>query len=207
MNTLNLFILSIVSLFSTFFKGPSLEYFYPIPTLKGKFWVENDEIKVLLIDGIFSFNTKSQKKTFIELNYNHDLYEKLYVENISNDLLFFENEGGIVYKRSGDELVRIDNSYNHRLHNASLNFNYKSHHYRFGGYGFFERSRSLVFFDQTNNEWELKFNYEKHLNQGLSGITFHEIRDEHLFIYGGNISINTGHEHQYSNNVLKINYF
>ena len=92
MNTLNLFILSIISLFSTFFKGPSLEYFYPIPTLKGKFWVENDEIKVLLIDGIFSFNTKSQKKTFIELNYNHDLYEKLYVENISNDLLFFENE-------------------------------------------------------------------------------------------------------------------
>ena len=205
MNVLNLFIVSIISLFSTFLNEPSFEYLYPPSTLKGKFWVENDEIKILLKDGIFTYNIKSKNKSFIELNYNHDIYEKLYVEKLNNDLLFFDNEGGVVYEKNGDKLLRIDNSYNHRLHHQSLNFNHKNVHYRFGGYGFFERSRSLVFFNQKNNEWELKFNFEKFLNQGLNEITFHEIRDDHLFLYGGNISINSGHEHRYSNNVLKLN--
>ena len=133
------------------------------------------------------------------------MYENLYVEKLKDNLYFFDKEGGFVFKLVNDKLFRIDNSYKHRLHNGSLNFNYNNIHYRFGGYGFFERSRSLVYFNDLNKEWELKSNFEEYLKKGRSGFTFHELSQNSLTVFGGDTSSSNGYDHDYSSEILKIN--
>ena len=142
----------------------------PLPLI-GKFWIENNQI-VFLKNGINTYDIDSNTISICELEYDYNMYENLYVEKLKDNLYFFDKEGGFVFKLVNDKLFRIDNSYKHRLHNGSLNFNYNNIHYRFGGYGFFERSRSLVYFNDLNKEWELKSNFEEYLKKGRSGLHF-----------------------------------
>ena len=101
------------------------------------------------------------------------------------------------------KLFRIDNSYKHRLHNGSLNFNYNNVHYRFGRVRVIERSRSLVYFNDLNKEWELKSNFEEYLKTRV--VLFHELSQNSLTVFGGDTSSSNGYDHDYSSEILKIN--
>ena len=187
------------------FNGHSFYYYDSPSTLIGKFWIENNQIVFFLKNGINTYDIDSNTISICELEYDYNMYENLYVEKLKDNLYFFDKEGGFVFKLVNDKLFRIDNSYKHRLHNGSLNFNYNNIHYRFGGYGFFERSRSLVYFNDLNKEWELKSNFEEYLKKGRSGFTFHELSQNSLTVFGGDTSSSNGYDHDYSSEILKIN--
>ena len=79
-----------------------------------------------------------------------------------NDVFYFiQNVGGLVLKLNKNNLIRIDNSFTHKMQIASTVFKYKNEIYRYGGYGFFSARELIVKFDFETNEWEsVKVNRE-----------------------------------------------
>lgn len=72
-----------------------------------------------------------------------------------NDVFYFaQNVGGLVLKLNKNNLIRIDNSFTHKMQIASTVFKYKNEIYRYGGYGFFSARELMVKFDFETNEWE-----------------------------------------------------
>lgn len=124
---------------------------------------------------------------------------------INDDLYLFQKSGGLVYKVIGNKISRIDYSYEHRLQNKSLEFQYKNKVYRFGGYGFFDRSSILTFFDIENNEWELFYNYKKTLKNGINDFTFGFVDKEILYTFGGLITDEDGKSQKFTRNSYSIN--
>lgn len=173
--------------------------------LDKKFWFDGDDIKFLIDGYIYQYNIESKDFFKKKINYPHIDFDNLYVEVLNGNPLLFDKTGGEVFVLRNDSILRIDNSYRHRLHNGSLNFTYDNDHYRFGGYGFFNRNQNLVFYNNKTNEWNLKFNFQDNLKRGISDVRFHSIIDNNLFIYGGSVSYNGGHKVKYDPSIYRIN--
>ena len=182
-----------------------LEINQPKLNLDKKFWFDGDYIKFLIDDNIYQYHIESKKISKKKLTYNNVDFNEIYVEVLNMVPYFFHKSGGYVFELRNDSILRIDNSYNHRLHNASLNFSYNNTHYRFGGYGFFNRNQNLVFYNNKTNEWNLKFNFQDDLKRGISDVRFHSIIDNNLFIYGGSVSYNGGPKIKYDPSIYRIN--
>jgi len=173
--------------------------------LDKKFWFDGDDIKFLIDGYIYQYNIESKELFKKKINYTNIDFDNLYVEVLNGNPLLFDKTGGEVFVLRNDSILRIDNSYRHRLHNGSLNFTYDNDHYRFGGYGFFNRNQNLVFYNNKTNEWNLKFNFQDNLKRGISDVRFHSIIDNNLFIYGGSVSYNGGHKVKYDPSIYRIN--
>ena len=56
--------------------------------------------------------------------------------------------------------------------------------YRFGGYGYFQANKNLIYFDYSTRQWDLvKFKGFDKID-GFSSVGFHFIKDEKLFVVG-----------------------
>lgn len=174
-------------------------------TDKDKFWLENEILSQVVGNNILIKNLETNQVSLRPLKNKNFNFDDYYNEIINDRVLFFEKSGGLVYELVHDTLIRIDNSYSHKLHNQSLNFNSKNIHYRFGGYGFFERSTSLIYYDFDNNEWDLKSNFENVLKNGYSDFTFHTTNNNILRFYGGHVSDEDGFSNVYVKDIVEIN--
>ncbi|WP_347181404.1 hypothetical protein [Wenyingzhuangia sp.] len=65
-----------------------------------------------------------------------------------------KKSGGLMFKNINDSLIRIDHSYDNKLHHRSLDFVYKDEIYRLGGYGYFHFHNLMVKYNTQINEWE-----------------------------------------------------
>lgn len=102
----------------------------------------------------------------------------------SNKVFFLKKSGGIVLECINDTLVRIDNSYDNKIQNNSLNFVYRDEIYRFGGYGFYHEHKVLVKYNTLINSWEeIDIKNLEDLD-GFSHIGFHFIKGDHLLFFG-----------------------
>ena len=63
--------------------------------------------------------------------------------------------GGYVFELDKNELIRIDNSYQHRMQIGSEIFVQNDTIFRHGGYGFWETRSLLTFYDFNSNEWDV----------------------------------------------------
>ena len=82
---------------------------------------------------------------------NFDEYKKI---KIKEEVYYMKNSGGLMFKKINDSIVRIDNSYDNKLHHESLDFIYKDEIYRLGGYGYFHYHNLMVKYNLDINEWE-----------------------------------------------------
>ena len=73
---------------------------------------------------------------------------------IDNKLFITQNLGGIVYEIRGNELIRIDHSFEHKMQINSQQFIYDNRIFRFGGYGFWSARNFFTYFDINSKEWE-----------------------------------------------------
>lgn len=73
---------------------------------------------------------------------------------IGKKLFITQNLGGIVYEIKGDELIRIDHSYEHKMQINAQQFVYDNRIFRFGGYGFWSARNFFTYFDINSKEWE-----------------------------------------------------
>ena len=172
---------------------------------RDKFWLLDRNLYQVTDGRIFVRNLESNQNYTINIKNKDFDFEQYYNQVIDKRVLFFEKSGGLVYELLHDTLLRIDNSYSHKLHNKSLNFSNNGIHYRFGGYGFFERSTSLIYYDFWRNEWDLKYNFENVLKNGYSDFSFHSIYDDKLQFFGAHISSEDGFSNLFVDDIIEIN--
>jgi hypothetical protein len=73
---------------------------------------------------------------------------------INNKLYLSLNLGGLIYEIKGNEIVRIDHSFEHKMQISSQQFVYDNRIFRFGGYGFWSARNFFTYFDLNSKEWE-----------------------------------------------------
>ena len=172
---------------------------------KQNFIHDSNELLIFKKDSLTTINldTGQSKSEFI-LNQKMDFSNFSY-RKINDKIYLFQKSGGLVYKLFDSEIRRIDNSYEHRLQHKCLEFQHKNKIYRFGGYGFFDRSSILTYFNEENREWELFFNYKRTFKDGINDITFGFVENDILFIFGGLVTNKDGKTKKFTRNSYSIN--
>lgn len=92
---------------------------------------------------------------FLDSTYYKKFNPSDFTINLINEKLYItQNLGGLVYEVRGNELVRIDHSYEHKMQINSPQFVYDNRIFRFGGYGFWSARNFFTYFDINSKEWE-----------------------------------------------------
>ena len=88
--------------------------------------------------------------------------DSIKIQNLNLELIQFDGKkvmidqlGGYVFELDKNELIRIDNSYQHRMQIGSEIFVQNDTIFRHGGYGFWETRSLLTFYDFNSNEWDV----------------------------------------------------
>ena len=132
--------------------------------------------KIIFIDSI------ENKKIIIDQS-PIDLNEfKLHQNENKNYLL--NTSSGIVYQVRKDTIVRIDKSYDDKVHNHSLDFIYKDTLYRFGGYGYFNSNKTMIYYDEVSNQWDIVKYKGYQLIKGFNNVQLHFISNNKLYVFG-----------------------
>ena len=141
--------------------------------------------KILIVDDEIIQVDSTGTINNLSLKYKKDFDPRKFKKfEINNKLIFLNQSSGIVYEMKNDSVVRIDKSYNDNIHNRSLDFVHRDTLFRFGGYGYFNNNKNLIFYDEKLNEWDI-INYS---NSGLidpfNSVGIHFIRDNKLHVFG-----------------------
>ena len=134
--------------------------------------------EIVQIDSIGTINNLSLK---YENGFDPQKFKKF---ELNKKTVFLNQSSGIVCKMKNDSIVRIDNSYDDKIHNFSLDFVHRDTLFRFGGYGYFNNNKNLIFYDEKVNEWDI-INYKNSdLIDPFNNVGFHFIRDNKLHVFG-----------------------
>ena len=107
-----------------------------------------------------------------------------------NRSILLNNRSGMLYEIINDSVVRIDKSYDDRIHSRSLNFSFNDTLYKFGGYGYYHAHKLLTYYDKTTKEWDL-VKYKGHGKiDGFSFDGIHFIKENKLYVLGLDIHKN-----------------
>lgn len=121
----------------------------------------------------------NEKKVWFPKEFYFNRFESFTLKQHS---LFLNKTSGIVYELKNDSITRIDKSYDDKIHNYSLNFIFKDTLFRFGGYGYFQLNKSLIYFDPTLGQWDLVNYKNHHLIDPFAKVKFHFIKENELHI-------------------------
>ena len=80
--------------------------------------------------------------------------ESFSLNMVDNKLFIAQNLGGLVFEINGNQLVRIDHSFEHKMQINAQHFVYDNRIFRFGGYGFWSARNFFTYFDINSKEWE-----------------------------------------------------
>ena len=114
---------------------------------------------------------------------NSDLYDLRKFKFINQNQLS-SSLGGRILEFTGDSVLRIDNSFEHKMQIGSLEFKRNDTILRYGGYGFFENRNFFTFYDKQTNGWEVLNIKGDVLPERISDFLSHRTKDK-LFIFGG----------------------
>jgi len=96
------------------------------------------------------------------------------------------NLGGEILEFKGDSLVRVDNSYKHKLQLGSLEFTRNDTIIRYGGYGFFENRNFFTYYNREINSWEFLNIKGELIPEELSNFLYYITKDN-IYILGGKV--------------------
>lgn len=151
-----------------------------------KIYIQNESIFEIKNDSIIEYNP---------INYN--VHSRKLIKNLDNidlsdyDLLnydsiyLYKKTGGLLYELINNEIIRIDNSYDHKLHKHSLKFFYDNQIHILGGYGFFNRRSDIIYFSSDKKEWYSKTLKGSIPQKGINDINFHSLNGDILTFCGG----------------------
>lgn len=116
---------------------------------------------------------------------NSNLYDLSNFKFVNQHLLT-SNLGGGILEIKGDSIIRIDNSYKHKLQLSSLEFIRNDTIIRYGGYGFFENRNFFTYYNTELNCWEFLNIKGDVIPEELSDFVYHITKDN-IYILGGNV--------------------
>ena len=156
----------------------------------------NQEKPILILGkDIMRYDQNSGRFDILKINYPENFNPQKYsCFKLGNRSLLLHNRSGMLYEIINDSVVRIDKSYDDRIHSRSLNFSFNDTLYKFGGYGYYHAHKLLTYYDKTTKEWDL-VKYKGHGKiEGFSFNGIHFIKENKLYVLG----INT-HKNEFQN--------
>jgi len=172
------FITLILLLFFSFFNSTS--------ELETTYFVKDSFIYEIRNDSLFKISPDDYRIVSYSKLENYDNIDLLDYETLNYDsTYFYKKTGGLLYQLVNNKIIRIDNSYDHKLHLHSLKFFYNNQIHILGGYGFFDRRKDIVYFSDLKKEWFSKKLKGIFPEKGISEINFHLISKENLIFCGG----------------------
>jgi|TARA_B110000211_G_scaffold163458_1_gene184612 hypothetical protein len=146
---------------------------------------ENEKIYMFSNNKILEYdvdiNTIVKEKKIKNTNYD---IQNFTIVRINKKFFFIQKTGGLVLKIINNSLIRIDNSFEHKMQFNSSIFTHNNEIYRYGGYGFFGARDFIVKYDFESNEWEtVKIN--SNINPEGRFDNTHYIKNNNLYIIGG----------------------
>ena len=149
--------------------------------------------KTILIVGkdIMKYDQNLGRFNILKINHPKDFNPQNYsCFKLENRSILLNNRSGMLYEIINDSVVRIDKSYDDRIHSRSLNFSFNDTLYKFGGYGYYHAHKLLTFYDKTTKEWDL-VKYKGHGKiDGFSFDGIHFIKENKLYVLGIDIHKN-----------------
>lgn len=76
------------------------------------------------------------------------------VFKVNQHLYLASNLGGEVYELKGNQLIRVDHSFEHKMQINAQTFIHDNRIFKFGGYGFWSARNFFTYFDFNSKEWE-----------------------------------------------------
>ena len=138
-----------------------------------------------LVDSEKIYKTKNGQ-TFEEIKHHttfpHFKFDYL---NINKKTFLISKGIGLVFSFENHTFNRIDHSFDHKNKYQSSLFEYQEKIYSFGGYGLFNNTNNLIYFDNDVKEW-YEFNYfsdESHPEPRRLAIA--GIKESSLYVLGG----------------------
>lgn len=110
---------------------------------------------ILRNDTLISYETEYLREVERKrLKYSDPVILKDQLLAKDSTLYFVSLSGGIVHQLVGDTLVRIDNSFDHKMQINSSFLVHRDTILRYGGYGFWSTRNIFTYFDNRSKEWE-----------------------------------------------------
>ena len=161
-------------------------FFNSTSGLETTYFVKDSFIYEIRNDSLFKISPDDYRIVSYSKLENYDNIDLLDYETLNYDsTYFYKKTGGLLYQLVNNKIIRIDNSYDHKLHLHSLKFFYNNQIHILGGYGFFDRRKDIVYFSDLKKEWFSKKLKGIFPERGISEINFHLISKENLIFCGG----------------------
>ena len=161
-------------------------FFNSTSELETTYFVKDSFIYEIRNDSLFKISPDDYRVVSFSKLENYDNIDLLDYETLNHDsTYFYKKTGGLLYQLVDNKIIRIDNSYDHKLHLHSLKFFYNNQIHVLGGYGFFDRRKDIVYFSDIKKEWFSKKLKGIFPERGISEINFHSISKENLIFCGG----------------------
>ena len=122
-------------------------FFNSTSELETTYFVKDSFIYEIKNDNLFKISPDDYRVVSFSKLENYDNIDFLDYEILNYDsTYFYKKTGGLLYQLVDNKIIRIDNSYDHKLHLHSLKFFYNNQIHILGGYGFFDRRKDIVYF-------------------------------------------------------------
>ena len=161
-------------------------FFNSTSELETTYFVKDSFIYEIRNDSLFKISPDDYQIVSYSKLENYDNIDLLDYETLNYDsTYYYKKTGGLLYQLVNNKIIRIDDSYDHKLHLHSLKFFYNNQIHILGGYGFFDRRKDIVYFSDLKKEWFSKKLKGIFPERGISEINFHLISKENLIFCGG----------------------
>ncbi len=109
---------------------------------------------------------------------------KYEIINKDGTIWMTQNGSNKVFKiDSGGKIKRFDRTCNQGFNYGSINIFFKDTLFSFGGYGFWQTTGSVRFFNQNTGEWDIIRNIDDiPIAAGINAISYYDKKNEQLFV-------------------------
>ena len=159
-------------------------------------FAKSDEGKLSIIttNGVFELNNNSwdyfafpsssfkQEIKEIGVEFSHKEYLSI---STSNDFYLVSVGGGPVFKKDGNQFIRIDNTSLHRNQVWGSFFVYNDKIHIYGGYGFWSFKDYITFYDPNIKQWDIVYNNSAYIPKGRGKSISWISPDDKLYVLGG----------------------
>ena len=155
---------------------------------------EKGKLSIITTNGIFELNNNSwdyfefpsssfkQEIKEIGVEFSHKEYLSV---STSNDFYLVSVGAGPVFKKDGNQFIRIDNTSLHRNQVWGSFFVYNNKIHIYGGYGFWSFKDYITFYDPNIKQWDIVYNNSAYIPKGRGKAISLISPDDKLYVLGG----------------------
>ena len=146
---------------------------------------------LITVNGVYEYKSKWEYSPLIDDSFKKQIKEidelnhaNFFTKIVRNDLYIISNGAGPVFKKSGNNFIRIDNSTLHKNQFGGARFVYNDKVHIYGGYGFWSFKNFITFYDENIKQWDIFYNNSKYLPPGRWK-PIYNLLDDKLYVFGG----------------------